>query len=191
MRYVVSSQEMKAADSFTIETIGLSAKILIEHAASSVYEKLASDHDLSGMSAVIFCGTGNNGADGLALGRMLTDGGCKVTCVMTGNRDRATDENVFELEAARKKNIKILSLTEYEDDAEESAEYDFVIDALFGVGLSREVTGDYKTAIGLANSCRGEKIALDVPSGISSDDGKVLGLAFDADITYTFAFVKR
>ncbi len=192
MRFVVSAQEMRNADRKTIEDIGLSARILIEHAASSVYEKLEAEGMVCGSEAVIFCGTGNNGADGLALGRMLTDGGGFVTCVLVGDREKASEENKFELEAARKKKVDIQTIEEFEgSDSHNIRDFDVVVDAIFGVGLSREVSGDYRTAIRTANACRGIKIAMDIPSGISSDDGSVLGIAFRADITYSFAFMKR
>ena len=192
MRYAVSAQEMRDADRNTIENIGLPARILIEHAASSVYEKLEAKGLVCGSEAVIFCGTGNNGADGLALGRMLTDGGGIVSRVLVGDREKASEENKFELEAARKKKVDIQTLEEFVgSDSCNMPDYDVVIDAIFGVGLSREVSGDYRTAIRTANACGGMKIAMDIPSGISSDDGSVLGIAFRAEVTYSFAFVKR
>ena len=189
MRYVVSADEMKRADRKTTEEYGLTPEILIEHAASSVYEKLEASEDLWCKSAVIFCGTGNNGADGLALSRMLSEGGCDVICVLVGDRSKATKENEFELNAAKKKKVYIATTEDFLKDG--CFSFDLVIDAIFGVGLSREVSGEFKTAIAAAERCEGKKIALDIPSGISSDTGKILGVAFNADVTYTFSFLKR
>jgi NAD(P)H-hydrate epimerase len=76
-------------------------------------------------------------------------------------------------------------------DSPTSREYTILVDALFGVGLSREVEGDYASAIRKFNELRGYKLALDVPSGICSDTGRVLGIAVKADETVTFGFAKR
>lgn len=69
--------------------------------------------------------------------------------------------------------------------------HDIVIDALFGIGLSRELTGEYQKKTEWLNSLSGKKVSLDIPSGISADDGRVLGCAFRADLTVTFGFMKR
>lgn len=69
-------------------------------------------------------------------------------------------------------------------------EYTVVIDAVFGVGLSRPVTGRYAEVIKAMNQKKGQKVAVDVPSGISSFDGSVLGVAFRADLTVSFACEK-
>lgn len=69
-------------------------------------------------------------------------------------------------------------------------EYSVIIDAVFGIGLSREIKGRYAEVIDQMNRMTACKVAVDTPSGIRSDDGKVLGTAFKADLTVTFAFQK-
>ena len=73
----------------------------------------------------------------------------------------------------------------------QSFEEDVVIDAIFGIGLSREVEEPHKTAIDSINRSAGEIIAVDVPSGLSADTGEVFGSAVRADITYTIGFMKK
>ncbi len=72
-----------------------------------------------------------------------------------------------------------------------SRAYDILVDALFGVGLSRDLEGEYARAVEELNGMEGFKLALDLPSGICSDDGRILGTAFRADATVTFGFGKR
>ena len=66
-----------------------------------------------------------------------------------------------------------------------------VIDALFGTGLSREISGELANDIDVLNQLSGWKVAVDIASGICSDDGAVLGTAFRADDTITFSFGKK
>ena len=83
-----------------------------------------------------------------------------------------------------KYNFKLLDINSVED------EYDIIIDAIFGIGLSRDITGEYNKNIGKLNTLSGTKISVDIASGISADDGKVMGIAFKADYTLTFSFGK-
>ena len=70
----------------------------------------------------------------------------------------------------------------------EETDYDAVVDALFGVGLSREITGNYAELLNRMNEESGKKLAVDIPSGIHGDTGAVMGTGFYADLTVTFAF---
>lgn len=70
-------------------------------------------------------------------------------------------------------------------------EYTVIVDGIFGVGLSREITGNYKEIIDHMNEAPAYKAAVDIPSGIHGDTGAVLGTAFEADLTVTFAYKKR
>ena len=71
-----------------------------------------------------------------------------------------------------------------------SEEYDVVVDAVFGVGLSRRIEGVYAQLLECLNELSGKKTAVDIPSGIDADDGSVLGVAFRADLTVTFSYEK-
>ena len=184
MKYLLSADEMKEYDRNTIETIGMDAGILMERAALC-----ARDHILqSGISprtAYVLAGYGNNGADGLALARLLAEEGYLVEVKTVGNAARRTPM------WSRQRSI----LEHYPEvrfvDGPSKECYGVVVDALFGVGLSREVTGDYQEAIAEANQLQGYKCALDIPSGIHGTTGEVLGTCFEADATVTFGFYKR
>ncbi len=106
-----------------------------------------------------------------------------------GNLRILTDE---EREAEAGQNLQ--TLTEERRTSEtgkRAGDYDLAVDALFGIGLSREVSGIYREKIAWLNQLSGKKAALDIPSGISAQDGSVLGCAFRADLTITFGFWKR
>lgn len=181
MEYLLDSKTMKSCDSATANYFGLPSIVLMERAALSVIEFIQ-DNKMKD-NILVVCGTGNNGGDGLAIARILYERGYRPTVVLIGNVEHLTKE------AAIQKNI----LENYKINIESTIpqlEYTTIIDALFGIGLSREVEGIYYDIIRNMNKMDACKIAIDIPSGISADTGKVMGIAFQADYTITFGFSK-
>lgn len=183
MKYLVNSREMKQYDRNTTEHFGIPGLVLMERAAAAFVDELhARRVDLT--RVLIVCGTGNNGGDGLAIGRMLSLAGSCVDIVLAGSREHASEQNVKQQEILSAYGFELLS------EIPDKAGYTTVIDALFGVGLSRNVEGNYAALIDRLNALKGWKAAVDIPSGISSDSGAVLGVSFRADLTVTFAYIK-
>lgn len=178
MRYLPNGAQMKAADTYTIETLKTSSLELMERAAMScVAAIMERKPDMSGI--LIVCGSGNNGGDGFAIGRILSGMGYKVTAFMAGNRDHCSKD--CEYQAGLFEKTEALICNEYPE-----GEYSIIVDAVFGVGLGRNVTDTYAEVIERMNASRAFKVAVDLPSGISADTGCVLGVAFRADLTVTF-----
>ena len=182
MNYIIDGRTMKAADHYTIETIGIPSLVLMERAALQVVETVKKEKiDIT--RSLIVCGSGNNGGDGIAVGRLLLEKGAKVTVVLAGNPDHCTEE--------AKEQIRIFQAiggTVEREIPQES--YTAVFDALFGIGLSRKVEGRYAGILERMNEMEAAKVAVDIPSGIDSSTGEVLGTAFQADLTVTFAYLK-
>lgn len=186
MRYLVSAAEMKRYDRNTIDKIGIPQCVLMERAALAAVEQVL--RQCGGgegrKRALIMAGMGNNGGDGLAAGRLLAEKGYRVEIWSVGDQKKASPQ--------RKEQLRILGSYPVEyTDTPGRQEYDVIIDALFGVGLSRNVEGEAAEAIALFNRLGGWKLALDIPSGIDSDTGAVRGCAAQADMTVTFGFCKR
>ncbi len=189
MRYVVTAEEMRCYDTNTTEQIGIPGMVLMERAALATRDVALKACDTmmsatNNRSILIMAGVGNNGGDGLALARLLADIHFEVTVWCVGDESKASEQWKLQKKILESYDVCFC-------DVPKTEEYTVLADALFGVGLSREVTGVYKLAIEHFNRLRGYKIALDVPSGICSDTGKVLGCAVRADETITFAFAKR
>lgn len=182
MEYILTSHEMKKLDLITIEEIGVPSAVLMEKAALGVIKALNNSIP-SPERILIVCGTGNNGGDGIAIGRMLTLEGKQVRIVLIGDENQATVETKRQIAIAKKYNVKIYSTFD-------NSEYNVIIDALFGIGVSREIEGSYKEAIHYINEAKGFKVAVDIPSGISADTGKVMGSAVKADLTVAIAYKK-
>ena len=193
MEYLVTKKEMQAYDAYTIEQIGVPALVLMERAALCVTERVLyvlNELGKKNPKVLCVCGMGNNGGDGLAVARMLMDEGVATDVALIGNRAHISNETKVQLDILEKYGVTPFDIVP-------KANYDVVVDALFGTGLSREITGAYKDAVETINaikSTNGEdsyRIAIDMPSGIDADTGAVLGKAVKADETVTIAFKKR
>ena len=183
MKYIPNAAQMKAADQYTIQEIGIPSLELMENAALSCVEVMKEkDMDLS--HVCIICGSGNNGGDGFAIARILANEDRKVTVVMAGNVERCTKETLYQIKELEKTGTEITN--EFK-----SSEYSMIVDAVFGVGLSRNIEGRYQKLIDQLNQSSGIKFAVDIASGISADNGNILGIAFKADYTVTFQAKKQ
>lgn len=136
-------------------------------------------------SAIVWCGPGNNGGDGVAAARMLLEMGWRVKCVLVGERAKMTDDC---LEMERRLAEAGGMLEDFDpEDQERYMGYDVAIDALFGVGLTRDLGPDASLAARMTRWGTGWVVSADVPSGIHADTGDVMGTAVKADVTVTFS----
>lgn len=189
MRYLLSAKEMQNCDTATIERIGIPAMVLMERASLAVCESVIAYFEKKQMQVsriLIVAGMGNNGGDGLCVARLLSEKGYQVDVWCVGNEEKASAQW-----QAQKHILEYYEVEFVEQDSIAQQPYAIVVDALFGVGLTREVSGVYAQAIEVMNGLSAYKIAVDVPSGICSDTGRCLGIGFCADETVTFAFEKR
>lgn len=186
MKYYVSASEMKLYDRNTVEEIGIPACVLMERAALSAVE--AVEEHCAGLQGrryvLVMAGTGNNGGDGLAVARLLAERGYNVEVWCVGDREKATEQWRQQMRILEKFPVKFV-----EEPVRQ--EYGVMIDGLFGVGLCREVEGSFREAVETFRRRNGWKLALDVPSGVDSDTGKIWGCGVRADMTVTFGFCKR
>lgn len=182
MEYIVSSREMKSYDYNTMEHFGMPALVLMERAALAVCDYIR-DHFPKGKRVLIAAGCGNNGGDGLAIGRILAGNGYLTDLVLFGDETKTSKETRTQMEICQNYNY------DYKGKRPDG-EYDILVDAIFGIGLNRPMEGNLQEAIGQLNRMKAFKIAVDIPSGVDADTGKIWGTAFRADVTVTFAFRK-
>lgn len=196
MRYLVNGREMKEIDMRSIHDYGIPSLVLMERAALEVAKEAERLMELKKMhvsagKGVIWsvCGLGNNGADGAAAARILHLRGYTAVIILPSVDDRMSKEMEIQLSIAEKLGIPIHRL----DDLIPGV-CDMVIDAVFGIGLTRPVEGAYAELMELINTQREEfgakVVSVDIPSGISSECGGVLGCAVRADATVTFGEMK-
>lgn len=183
MQLWVNAAQMKAADQYTIQKLEVPSLELMEHAAQACVQVLEDEKvDLSHVCVV--CGSGNNGGDGFAIARILQNNRYSVETFCVGNPEHYTEETLEQMHRLQECGGKITYGMPQEDS------YSVIIDAVFGVGLSRKVEGRYRQVIEQMNRMRGTKFAVDIPSGLSATTGCILGCAFKADYTVTFQLKK-
>ena len=182
MRYLPNGTQMSQADSFTIKETGIPSLVLMERAALKTVEVMHT-HGIDTSRPLVVCGSGNNGGDGFAIARLLTEEGASARILFAGRESSLSEECRVQKKIAE--NLGIGIITEIPEE-----EYTVIIDAVFGVGLSREISGKYADIIAWMNEQNCSKVAVDIPSGVSSATGKILGIAFHADLTVAMACVK-
>ena len=183
MEYLVSAEEMRRCDSNTIEKFHVPAVVLMERAALGVVDVIKSRYNEDRGKVLIVAGTGNNGADGIAVGRMLMQEGFQVTFFLAGERARFSE--LMELQVTIIEAYGWEICTSFPEN-----EYDIIVDAIFGIGLTRTLEGKFKKIVQKINERKAWKISVDMPSGIHTDTGEVMGVAIKADATVTFAYRK-
>ncbi len=193
MDYAVTAQQMKEVDQNTIQNIGIPSMVLMERAALAVAEAaehMAAERNLGKHARILaVCGTGNNGADGVAAGRILQDRGYQVGLLFAGNPEHDSEEMKAQKRIAGNLGIARSTAAEYKETP-----CDIILDAVFGIGLGREIGGEYRKVLELLDSKREQYgagvIAVDTPSGIHGTSGEVMGIALKADVTVTFGYAK-
>jgi len=183
MKYLVSKEEMESYDNNTTAYFQIPSLVLMERAALFVYEYIRKNYSISS-KILLVCGMGNNGADAMALARMLYLGKYSVTVLIVGNKENFSVSALKQYEILQKYDIPL-------EDVLPEKEYDIIVDGLFGIGLSRDITGDYEQLISGLNNQNAIKIALDIPSGVDASNGTIKNCAIIADITITFGYIKK
>jgi hydroxyethylthiazole kinase-like uncharacterized protein yjeF len=191
---VSTVEMMRELDRRAIEQLGIPGPILMEHAGHAVYEALQQRFALQGLlgrNVCVICGAGNNGGDGFVIARKAHSAGAKVSVLLLGSPDRFSDDA-----RANHRMLEPLGLTVEEGPSAERlaalcGQADAIVDALFGTGLAREVSGRYREAIEAINGAEAWVVSVDIPSGVDGNSGAIHGVAVLADLTVTFGLPKQ
>jgi NAD(P)H-hydrate epimerase len=173
------------------EYLGVSTLQLMENAGRSVADEISLRFG-SRTRVAIFAGTGRNGGDGMAAARHLSSRGFKVLFRLVGSEKSIRDASVISnWEALKAMSTSVKIATCPDSSLVSSVDSDVVVDALLGTGVHGKLRQPYLRAVQVINSSAGFKISVDVPSGIDSDTGEVLGDAVRANLTITLHAPKR
>lgn len=187
---IMSKKNCSNIDKQTIDEYNMPGIILMENAAEQIFRNIRT----LGNRYIIFCGNGNNGADGLAIGRKLIFDNKDVLFILLKPRKNPTEEFQvnFNILKSLKVNMMIIDDIDKLDEIQHLIEdFPIVIDSIFGIGLDRKLNDFYFKIIDIINNSNKKIIAVDVPSGLDADSGRPLGSAVKAHITYTVEVIKK
>lgn len=183
---VVTAQEMQEIDRKTILKFGITGRVLMERAGAAVARRIQELFERK--KTVVLAGGGNNGGDGIVVARELFNSRWNVKVLLLIREDRLSPDCLYQLRIARKMGVPVEFRTGITEADVHGA---VVVDAMLGTGLNKPIEGAMAKVIAFLDKSRSTVISIDIPSGISSDSGQIMGIAVKAGYTVTFGLPKR
>ncbi len=183
---VCTAKQSRAMDEKTISEFGIDGFTLMEIAGTRAADFILSEMP-AGSHGIFFCGKGNNAGDALVVARLLSQQNYKIMlCFLSGTENLSTDtQKNLELIQKLEADIEIVHWEHFTPNT-----YDFIVDGMLGTGLKSGVRAPYSDAITWINEQENPVFALDVPTGLNTDSGQIMGSAVQADFTLTFGALK-
>jgi len=182
------ADQVRELDRTAIEKLGIAGMKLMERAGSAAFNVILTHCPRAKRIAVV-CGSGNNGGDGFVIARMADAAGFRVVVYLMTEAANLKGDALTAYERLEGSHVMI-----YPYDGHTFEMFDVVVDAMLGTGLQGEVSGRWREAIDNINYSRtlgASVLAVDIPSGLHADTGRVLGAAVHADATITFIGMKQ
>lgn len=185
-QYIETSTMARENDAAAINLYQIPSLVLMEHAAMACADEIEKQTDKE-QTVFIACGPGNNGGDGIAIGRLLLQKGYNVH-LFVPNEDKLSKDEKIQFVISQK--LQIPFTCDFDKAKEFIQTADFLVDALFGSGLSRPITGNYKDLVEKMNQSGKKIYSVDIPSGLDGTTGEVLGCAIQASETFALDCIK-
>ena len=190
-----TARNVRSLDNSLITEYGVAQAVLMENAALAARSVVSLRWGIDNRDILIVCGTGNNGGDGLALARLLYARGAAVTILITGDPGKITGAAADNYRIVKQLPLEIFRLESSPSPSLlgkiDFNRYHLIIDALFGIGLSRNLDGRLALLVDAINKSETAVLAMDIPSGINADTGEIMETAIRAEATVTFGLPKR
>jgi NAD(P)H-hydrate epimerase len=207
---IISAEGMRDIDRLTVQQTPITSLQLMQNAAEACFQEIKKSfsHRLEGKTALILCGPGNNGGDGAALAPKLSSAGMETRVVLFGRIEDTKGDartNFEQLTASGSNEFRSLSFVEcagadhWQQLAESEGLPDLIVDAMFGTGLTRPLSGVFSAVVDYLNHIRSRRldstrapvfVSVDIPSGLDADLPIPIGKAVQADVTVTFTAPK-
>lgn len=181
------AEQVRALDRIAIEQFGIPGSVLMERAGAAAFVVLRARWPQAARIGVL-CGTGNNGGDGFVLARLAAEAGLEVTVWQVGDAERLQGDALAA--SQRLQGTGITARPWPGSSARELDGRDVLVDALLGTGLTDKVRDTWADAIDALNVAAAPVLALDLPSGLDADTGRVLGCAVRASASISFIGLK-
>jgi len=191
---VLNAAQMREADRRTIDEIGIPSLVLMENAGRQVVAAIEAVHsDLSDRNVAVLCGRGNNGGDGFVVARTLVQRGVDVSVFVIGQVSEVRGDARINLEILGRLGLTVVEISDseaWELHFSEISESTLIVDAIFGTGLNAPLSGLMETVVADVNGSGIPIVAIDLPSGLSADSHKPIGVSIEAGMTVTLAAPK-
>ena len=170
--------------------MGFPRRIMMENAGAVTARFILKKYDnISEKKTTVFAGLGNNGGDALVVARHLAGFGCKPDVILLGSPDKIkTEEAMSNWKILEKMDSVNLIITS--DPKQITIDADIIVDGILGTGISGSIREPYASAIDVINKSSAFKLAVDIPSGLDPDTGKVADKCVKADVTITYHKMK-
>ncbi|MCL4475744.1 MAG: NAD(P)H-hydrate dehydratase [Nitrospirae bacterium] len=183
---VVTAQEMQEIDRKTIQKFRVPSHVLMERAGVAVAKRAQELFERK--KTIVLAGGGSNGGDGLVVARELFNAQWNVKVLLLIKEDKLSPDCLLQLRIAKRMGVPVEFRTGI---TEEDLHGAVVVDAMLGTGLNKDIEGAMARVLTFLNDSGSPVISVDIPSGISSDSGQVMGVAVKAAYTVTFGLPKR
>ena len=189
----VTVNQIQRLDKIAIEKYGIPSLALMENAGCCVAQEVVKRLKRARNPRVcILCGLGNNAGDGFVIARHLINAGVKTKIFSIGKGSGLKHDAAVNYQILKKLKYPIKEVRKLAGaDLKTIVQADMVIDAIFGVGLTRQIEDPFYDIIEAANKNAKKVLAVDIPSGLDGTTGKIYGTCVKADITVTFSFAKK
>jgi len=179
------AEQVRELDRIAIDQHDISGFTLMRRAAKAAFDVLLAQYPELGR-LIIFCGAGNNGGDGYAMASLARQRGIDVELIECGDAAKISGDALQAKQHALQDGVTMIKFS-----PNLQLEQGVIVDSLLGTGLSGDVRGVAAEAIAVINCCALPVLAMDIPSGLCSDTGRVLGSAVSADHTVSFIGLKQ
>lgn len=191
---VATTSEMKDLDKVTIETYGIPSIVLMENAGRGAAEIILNYFDgIIDKKVGIFIGKGNNGGDGLVIGRYLHEKGVPVQLYLLAPKSQISGDAKINLDIVSNMKVSLVEITNEEAFNQlkrEMSHLDIIVDGILGTGLASDVKGFFKDVIEYINGLKKPIVSVDAPSGLDCNNGRPKGISIKAHLTITFGLPK-
>jgi len=192
LRAFLSMAANRAVDEYAIKTCGIPGSQLMKNAGDAAVEQLRQSGYLNNSPEVtILAGHGNNSGDGYVIASGLSKQGISVSLITVSSVDRLKGDARFHFDKLKDLEIPIVTWNNSEEQRRQILEADLIVDALLGTGISGEIRSPYDALINLSNQSSAICIAVDVPSGVTGDQGDTLEPCIHAELTVSMGFGKQ
>jgi len=182
------AHQVQALDRVAIEEFNNPGISLMEHAGNALFSAIRLRWPRT-KRMVVLCGLGNNGGDGFIVARLADNLGIRVVIYLMGDSEKLKGDALTAFERLEGTHVEI-----HRYDGQPLDDFNLIVDAMLGTGLTGEVKGAWRLAIDAINIAANQSsavVACDIPSGLHADSGRILGSAVNADLTVTFIGLKQ